>query len=171
MNPTLRRTVHGALAGAIGAACMTAVRMLARRAKLIDQMVPQAVEAWAKHRLPVSAPALPSQRALHHVADQILHLGYGCTAGAIYGAALAKHGLRVGRVAGFGTAVWLFGSFVLRPGLRIMRPEWKAKPRESAVNLATHALYAGVLGLLSDEFEKQSVQPVQYPASLLARTG
>src|SRR6478609_3245441 len=90
MNSSVRRTVHGALGGLIGAACMTVVRMLAHRAKLIDQMVPQAVETWAKHRLPISLPAVPSQRAWHHVADQMLHLGYGSGLGAVYGLTWGK---------------------------------------------------------------------------------
>ena len=173
MNSIFRRTLHGALGGAIAAACMTAVRMLAHRANLIDQMVPQAVEAWVKHRLPLHTPALlPSQRAVHHLADQALHLGYGSTAGAIYGLTLSKGELSAQKVVGYGLAVWVFGSFVLLPGLKIMRPEWRAKPAEIAVNLATHLLYAGVLALLSDELEKQAfLQPLQYPASLIAKTG
>ena len=74
MNAQWRRLIHGALAGGIGAATMTVLRMLAHRAGLIEQMVPQAVEAWAQHQLPVHVPAGPNSRSLHHVADQGLHL-------------------------------------------------------------------------------------------------
>lgn len=172
MNALLRRTIHGALSGAIGAACMTVARMLAHRAKLVDQMVPQAVEAWVKHRLPLALPALPSQRALHHVADQVLHLGYGSTMGAVYGLVLAKRPASLPRVIGCGVGAWLFGSFFLLPALKIMRPEWRAKPREVAVNLGAHLIYAGTLAVLTEEFEQQSfVQPLQYPLSLVANTG
>jgi hypothetical protein len=172
MSPLLRRTIHGALGGAIGAACMTVARMLAHRGKLIDQMVPQAVETWAKHQLPVTLPALPSQRAVHHVADQMLHLGYGSSMGAVYGLALGRGPASAPKVLGFGLGVWVFGSFVLLPALKVMRPEWRAKPVEVAVNLGAHLLYAGALALLTEEFETQSfLQPLQYPASLVAKTG
>src|SRR5690349_15491787 len=41
--------IHGALAGALGAATMTVLRMVAHRAGWIQAMVPQAVEVWAKN--------------------------------------------------------------------------------------------------------------------------
>lgn len=176
MDAWLRRTLHGAVGGVIGAACMTAVRMLAHRAKWIDQMVPQAVEAKAQHQLPISLSAvlsaLPSQRALHHIADQLMHLGYGSGLGAAYGLVLGKRPASLHKVLGYGLGVWGFGSFLLLPAMKIMRPEWRAKPAEIAVNLAAHLVYAGALALLTEELETQSfVQPLQYPASLMAKTG
>lgn len=171
MNATWRRLIHGALAGGIGAASMTVLRMLAHRRGYIDQMVPQAVEAWAKRQLPVSLPSGPNQRALHHVADQLLHLGYGATFGALY-ATTGTRRLSAANVALWGLGLWGFGSFALLPALRIARPEWRAKPAEVAVNLTAHLAYAAALALLTDEFEKQSfIQPLQYPLSLAARTG
>lgn len=172
MNSALRRTIHGALGGAIGAACMTVVRMLARRQGWIDQMVPQAVEAWAHHRAPFNLPPMPSQRAIHHLADQVMHLGYGATFGAGYGLVLGKGPFRTVKVAAFGSGVWLFGSCLLLPALKIVRPEWRGKPAEVLVNVASHLLYAAALGLLTDEFEKQTiVQPLRYPLSVFAKTG
>lgn len=171
MKAKWRRVIHGALAGGIGAATMTVLRMLAHRAGVIEQMVPQSVEAWARHQLPVHLPAGPNQRALHHVADQTLHLGYGATFGALYAATLGTRA-SAGKVVAYGVGLWTFGSFVLLPGLRIARPEWRAKPIEIAVNLAAHLSYAAALALLTEEFETQSfVQPLQYPRSLAARTG
>jgi len=155
---------------------MTALRMLAHRAKWIDQMVPQAVEAKAKRYLPVTPSAvlsaLPSQRAMHHIADQLLHLGYGSGLGAAYGLTLGRGPASVKKVVGFGLGVWGLGSFLLLPALKLMRPEWRAKPVEIAVNLGAHLVYAGTLVLLTEELEIQSfVQPLQYPASLAAKTG
>src|SRR6187551_1124550 len=73
--------VHGALAGALGAATMTVLRMVAHRAGWIQAMVPQAVEVWAKDK---SHLPWPRHTAGHHVADELLHLGYGGAAGAAY---------------------------------------------------------------------------------------
>ncbi|HTV21853.1 MAG TPA: hypothetical protein VMG12_24355 [Polyangiaceae bacterium] len=78
--------VHGALAGALGAATMTVLRMAAHRAGWIQAMVPQAVEVWAKARTPLP---WPRRAETHHVADQLLHLGYGGAAGAAYALAQA----------------------------------------------------------------------------------
>jgi hypothetical protein len=172
MKPALRRAIHGALGGAIGAACMTAVRMLAHRRGMIQQMVPQAVEAWAHHHAPLALPPLPSQRALHHAADQAMHMAYGATFGAAYGLLLGRRRATPAVMGAFGTGVWLLGSFVLLPALKVMRPEWRAKPQEMAVNVAAHLLYAATLGLVTDEFEAQSVtQPLRYPLSVVGKTG
>ena len=172
MKPALRRSIHGALGGVIGAACMTVVRMLAHRNGVIRQMVPQAVEAWAHHRAPITLPPLPSQRAIHHAADQAMHLAYGATFGATYGLLLGKRRATPAVMGAVGLGVWALGSFMLLPALRIMRPEWRAKPQEIAVNVAAHLLYAAALGLVTDEFEAQTIsQPLQYPLSIIGKTG
>ena len=101
-----------------------------------------------------------------------MHIGYGSSFGAIYGLTLGKGRATSQKVLGFGVGVWVFGSFVLLPALKVMRPEWRAKPLEVAVNLGAHLLYSGTLALLTEEFEKQSLlQPMPYPLSLVADTG
>ena len=145
--------VHGALAGALGAATMTVLRMVAHRAGWIRAMVPQAVEVWAKDRSPLPWPRRPEA---HHVADQLLHLGYGGLAGAAYALTQApKPEAKPGRALELGALLWVFGSFVLFPALKIARPPWRATPREEAVNLAAHLLYGAVTAYLLDEFEHQ----------------
>ncbi|MET0792867.1 MAG: hypothetical protein ABW061_15205 [Polyangiaceae bacterium] len=109
---------------------------------------------------------------MHHVADQFLHLGYGASAGVVYGLAFGRGKASAKKVVGYGLGVWAFGSFVLLPALKIMRPEWRAKPVEVAVNLGAHLVYSGALALLTEQFETQSfVQPLQYPLALIAKTG
>ncbi len=73
--------MYGALGGVVGAACMTAVRMAARRRGLIDKMVSQAAEEWLTAHTDVPVPREP---ALHHALDQVLHFGYGGTLGLAY---------------------------------------------------------------------------------------
>jgi hypothetical protein len=153
MRPMRSFFVHGALAGALGAASMTVLRMFAHRAGWIQAMVPQAVEVWAKDRSPLPWPRRPEA---HHVADQLLHLGYGGLAGAAYGLVQAPRlQAKPSRAIELGTLLWVFGSFVLFPALKITRPPWRAKPREEAVNLAAHLLYGAVTAYLLDEFERQ----------------
>jgi len=115
--------VHGALAGALGAATMTVLRMVAHRAGWIQAMVPQAVEVWAKDKSPLR---WPRRAEAHHVADQLLHLGYGGAAGSVYALthATGEHA-EPSRAIELGTALWAFGSFVLFPALTIARPPWR----------------------------------------------
>lgn len=162
--------VHGALAGALGAATMTVLRMVAHRAGWIQAMVPQAVEVWAKDRSPF---AWPKRAEAHHVADQLLHLGYGGFAGAAYGLAQApRPGARPIRAFELGALLWVFGSFVLFPALKIARPPWRASPREEAVNLGAHLLYGAVTVYLLDEFERQKrTQPFAHLLMRHAKVG
>lgn len=163
--------VHGALAGALGAATMTVLRMMAHRAGWLEAMVPQAVEVWAKDKAGLD---WPRRAETHHVADQLLHLGYGAAAGAAYGltAAATQKGSNPSRAIELGTALWVLGSFVLFPALKIARPPWRAKPREEAINLAAHLLYGAATVYLVDEFERQKrTEPLNRRLMLHARVG
>lgn len=145
--------IHGALAGALAAATMTVFRMAAHRAGLIQAMVPQAVEVWAKKATGLSRPRAA---ATHHVADQLLHLGYGAAAGGVYALSKrARSGAPSARGLELGTSLWAFSSLVLFPALKIARPLWRATPREELVNLAAHALYGTVTLYLLEELESQ----------------
>jgi hypothetical protein len=163
--------VHGALAGALGAATMTVLRMLAHRAGWIQAMVPQAVEVWAKNKSPLPWPRRIEN---HHVADQLLHVAYGAAAGSAFAIAHMTAGAEAkpSRAIGLGAALWVFGSFVLFPALKIARPPWRATPREEFVNLTAHVLYGAVTVYLLDEFEHQRrTQPLSLPLMRHARVG
>lgn len=148
------RLIHGALAGIDGAATMTVLRMLAHRLGLVDEMVPQKVEHWARRVTGVGEARVP---ALHRVLDTALHFAYGASWGALYGALFGgRRRSHAVSALGFGAALWGFGMLVLFPALGIGRPAWRSRPRENAVNLAVHFVYAEVTGFLVDEFGRQS---------------
>ncbi|MBF5045963.1 hypothetical protein FGE12_26360 [Aggregicoccus sp. 17bor-14] len=165
MNGALQRAGHGALAGAVGAACMTALRMGAHRAGLIQKQVPQVVEEWMVHR---SGRAPRGGPAGHQAASQLVHLGYGAAWAAAF--ALGQRGGRsrapLLRGALFGAAQWAFGFFVLMPALGVTRPAWRQRPRELGVNLSAHLLYGAVTALVSEEMQQQRQRT---PRSELAR--
>jgi hypothetical protein len=143
---------------------MNPVRLAARRAGLIDKMVPQAVEEWASHRSGVEPPGGP---AGHHLSDQVLHLAYGAAWGALYG--LASRPGRSGSVprgVTLGLGVWAAGFFGLVPLLRIARPAWRARAGETAVNVAAHLVFGVVTALEADE---RARQPHRRPTSDLER--
>jgi hypothetical protein len=145
--------VYGALAGAVGAACMTPLRILARRAGLIEKMTPEVMEETLAYRLGVRR----GRREEHHVADHLLHLGYGCAQGALFGlvarrfsrASSAKPGLL------FGALSWLVNGAVVVPLLDATRPLWRQRPRENLVNLAAHLIFGAITGLVTDDLAEQ----------------
>jgi hypothetical protein len=150
----LNRLVHGALAGMNGAATMTVLRMLAHRYGIVDQMVPQKVEQWLRRATDTDAVA--SVPALHRVLDHALHFGYGATRGALYSALFGgRRRSHVRPALGFGLAQWAFGMTMLFPSLGIGRPAWRSRPRENAVNIASHLLYAAITAFLTEEFSRQ----------------
>jgi hypothetical protein len=161
---------HGLLAGALGAACMTVLRMVAHRQGWIETMVPQAVEVWAKDK---AGLRWPRKAASHHVADQLLHLGYGGTWGGIYALTAGRRGgANLRRALEFGVSIWALGSMVIFPALGIGRPAWRAKPREELVNIAAHAVYGSVAVYLLDEYERQKhTQPLDHQLAKHARIG
>ena len=153
MRSALQRAGHGAVAGTMGAACMTVLRMAAHRAGLIEKQVPQVVEEWMVQR---SGHAPPGGPAGHQVASQLVHLGYGAAWAAAF--ALGARGRTRApllRGALFGAAQWAFGFFVLMPALGVTRPAWRQRPRENAINLASHLLYGAATALVSEELMAQ----------------
>ena len=153
MQSAVQRAGHGAVAGAMGAACMTVLRMAAHRAGLIEKQVPQVVEEWLVQRSGLAPPGGPMG---HQAANQLLHLGYGASWAAALGLA-TRHRTRAPLLRGalFGAAQWAFGFFVLMPALGVTRPAWRQRARENAVNLASHVLYGAVTALVSEELLAQ----------------
>ena len=162
--------VHGAIAGGLAAACMTVMRMAAHRMGWIQQMVPQSVEVWALDEK-LDLPRRPA--ALDHLADQVLHVGAGAAAGALYAATVGGRRRSIaGRGLGLGLPLWAFGNLLLLPGLGIAKPAWRSRPSETAVNVAAHLLFGLATALVTDELESQKVrQPRSYPRSHSARLG
>jgi putative membrane protein len=146
--------VHGLLAGAIGAACMTPLRLGARRLGLVEKATPQAIEESLAARMGLGHHATSSA---HHAADQLLHLAFGAVMGGAY--ALLSGRRRegnVGRGMMFGTATWALGAGVVVPLLRAARPPWRARISENAVNVTAHLLYGLTTDLVLEELSHQS---------------
>jgi len=147
--------LHGALGGIYGAAAMSILRLAARRAGIIDKMVPQVVEEWTLDRAGVEPS--PAGRTAHHVLDQFLHLGYGAAVGAICEPLLVslktRRGLWVGPALGMG--LWAGATMVLFPHFRIARPAWKSGLEEALTNVAAHLAYGLAVQLLTEEPPRQ----------------
>jgi hypothetical protein len=75
-----RLALYGGFGALYGAAAMSLIRLGLRRADLIDKMVPQALTEWASEKLGAEPPGVP---AGHPAADNLLHLVYSVTWGAL----------------------------------------------------------------------------------------
>lgn len=148
----MRRMLLGALAGGNAAAAMLPLRLLARRAGLIDKTVPQAMEEWASERTGLEPPG---GAAGHHALDQALHVGYGMAGGALYALALHGRGRTAWRGPLFGLGVWAFGFLALVPALGAHRPAWRAAAAENAVNVLSHLAYGAIVALMLEEMSRQ----------------
>src|SRR3954469_12139902 len=152
MSGGVRRIIYGTLSGAIGAACMTVIRLAALRRGLIDKTVSQTAEEWLAVRMKVRAP---HDRTVHHLFDQLLHTGYGASLGVLYGWARGRREPATLSGALFGAATWLGGSWLLMPMLRAKRPPWRKGLTENAVDLLSHLAYGITVDLVDGEMKTQ----------------
>jgi hypothetical protein len=160
MPKTLVRAIYGALAGSLGAACMTVIRMAARRRGVIEKTVPQAAEEWLADRTGFGRRAHP---VLHHVADQGMHLAYGAALGAGYALTMRRRSSSVlARGAGYGVATWMLGSLMLLPSMRAKRSPWRKRASENAVDVLAHLVFGVATVLVSEEMQ---AQPDRGPSS------
>ena len=145
MKSKLTSLAAGTVGGLYGAAAMTIVRLSARRAGLIDKMVPELVEEWLLQEPPGGSAR---DRARRHVANQALHLAYG----AAWGALAAPVMVRARRKsflwgAGLGAGLWAVGMIGLLPRHRNVAQNdagqngWRATGPAQMVNILAHLLY------------------------------
>jgi uncharacterized membrane protein YagU involved in acid resistance len=148
-----RDLIFGAMAGAIGAACMTPLRLGARRLGLVDKLTPQVIEESLAARLGWGDRA---STETHHLVDQVMHLGFGAVMGIGYTLTTRRrrtHSPTRGLV--FGAIAWGLGAGVVVPLLRAARPPWRARFTENLVNQAAHLLYGLTTALVAEELSTQ----------------
>ena len=148
------RFIRGALAGSLAAACMTVIRMAARRRGVIEKTVPQAAEEWLSQRSGMGRNAHP---IVHHLTAHAMHIGYGATLGAAYAAMTRGRSPNLtARGLAYGVGVWLFGSWLLLPLLRAKQAPWRKRASENLVDLAAHLVFGAATALVSEELAAQS---------------
>jgi hypothetical protein len=137
---------RGLTAGFIAAGAMSVLRLTARRAGLIERMVPQELHTELAGVDPsADAPA-------HQFGAEILHHAVGAGAAALFGAVVpARPGLLHGAALGLG--LWAIDVLVLIPALRVVRIGGHK------VDLAAHLLYGAIVVLAVNELSRQRATP------------
>jgi uncharacterized membrane protein YagU involved in acid resistance len=156
------------IGGSAGVGCMSALRMAARRASLIDLTPPQRTKDWLAEQIGFE----PTGPASHHLADALIHIAVGVSAGAAYGAMVEdrrRTSLAVG--AFFGLGVWAAAFGVVAPSLGITRSPRQGRWMETAVNVAAHLVYGTVTALVTGELAQQAHGPGATVRRARARIG
>jgi hypothetical protein len=148
-------------AGLIAAGVMSAARLLAHRAGLIERMVPQVLEERAAGEAGID---LPGGDAAHQLAAEVMHHGVGLTAGGLLGAATPEPGLATG--AAYGLAIWVVDALGLMPALRVERVGGHV------VDAVAHAVFGVVLAFGMRELALQPrLRPMPTDVPVLRRVG
>ena len=93
---------------------------------------------------------------VHHVTDQLLHLGLGAVLGIAYTLSNRRPRRSVAsRGALFGIIAWGVGAGAAVPLLRAARPPWTARASENLVNIAAHLIFGLTTALVADEMSTQ----------------
>jgi hypothetical protein len=136
--------LRGMTAGLVAAGVMSAVRLLARRAGLIDRMVPQVLQERAAGAAGVD---LPGGTAAHQLVAEAMHHGVSLAAGGVLGAVTTTPGLATG--VAYGLAIWVVDALGLLPALRVQRVGGRA------VDVVAHGLFGATLAFAMRELASQ----------------
>lgn len=132
-----QRLALGGVAGAAGTMLMQAMMMTS--GKFLPGSRPPIKQDPGKFMLdkvPVDVP-----EAVRPWAEKSLHLGYGMTSGAIYGALRARHGSPLFDGALLGIGVWAAGYLGWLPAADLMPPVHEHEPQQIAVPIVQHAIF------------------------------
>ena len=140
-------------AGLVAAGVMSAVRLIAHRAGLIDRMVPQVLEERAAGAAGIDVPG-----SAHQLAAEALHHGVSLVAGGALGALTATPSVSIGVV--YGLAIWVVDALGLLPALRVQRVGGRG------VDAVAHGIFGAALALAMRELASQprlTPKPVTVP--------
>ena len=159
-------------AGLLAAGVMSAVRLVAHRAGLIERMIPQVVEeraaGEARRARSAGGDHTPGDdRSPGDAAQQLLaealHHGIGLASGAVLGALAARP--RTMTSVGYGLAIWGV------PALGVLRLP-RVRRAGAAVDAVAHAVFGAVLAFAMRELAAQPrLTPAPTRVPLLRRVG
>jgi hypothetical protein len=133
-------------AGLVAAGVMSALRLGAHRAGLIDRAVPQVLQERAAGALGVTPPG---GSAGHQLAAEIAHHAVSMAGGAVLGGLSGRRPPLLGGLA-LGIALLALDDLVLMPALGVRRIGGRA------VDAVAHVVYGGVVAYAARELAAQA---------------
>lgn len=156
---TLRQIGLGALAGLAGTAALLALRTASQRwypesMPPVRQDPGEFMVERIEEQLPEEArDAIPEMAET--AAAQTLALGYGLTAGALYGALRPGNGNVVANGLALGLATWAVGYLGWLPALGLTPPITEQRATEAIAPAARHVLFGIVAAATLDQLESR----------------
>jgi hypothetical protein len=148
--------LDGIIGGLIGTALQTLVMWAGQRLHLLGAFPPKRITQRALAKL--GRP--PQDQTSQFLLTALLHLGFGMSAGAIFGLLARPLRLPWGRPLGgilFGTLVWVVSYFGWVPALRLMpEPQHDHPSTRPLVMLFNHWVYGFTLGAVVDWLQRSS---------------
>jgi hypothetical protein len=137
---------EGVLAGAIATVPMSAVMYAANKAGLMGEYPPEIITEKALE----AAGGRPGEDA-NDAAATVTHLGFGASAGALFGLLHRRTRLPISPVVqgiGYGLLVYAVSYNGWIPAVHIMPPPEQDRPGRQPSMVAAHVVYGAVLGAL-----------------------
>jgi hypothetical protein len=134
----------GVTAGFIAAGVMSAARLIAHRAGLIDRMVPQVLQERVAGTARVD---VPGDTPAHQLAAEVIHHAVGMATGGLLGGVTTRPSLAAG--VGYGLLIWIVDVVGLLPALRVERVGGRA------VDAVAHGIFGATLAFAMRELAGQ----------------
>lgn len=142
MTPLRSLLLVGAIGGIVGTAAMTAAMRRLYRLLPAEEHYPLPPRELTERIVPAPSPDATADRTL------AAHFGFGAAAGALMSAA---GGLRPGRGAVMGPAVWLLSYLGWVPATGLLRPATSHPAKRNALMIAVHVVWGVTTALTARE--------------------
>lgn len=147
MGRKLDAVLEGALAGAVATIPMSAVMYAAKQVGLMGEYPPEIIAEKS-----LDAAGIRSDEDVNDAAATVAHLGFGASAGALFGLLLRRTELPVSPVVqgvGYGLLVYAVSYNGWIPALHVMPEPEHDRPGRQPSMVAAHVVYGAVLGALA----------------------
>ena len=153
------RSLQGAAGGLAATVLMSIGLGIADKLGVMNRQPPMKI---VKHFLPML------DKKETEAAASTAHVGYGVSAGALYGALVRPAWRNASTGIGYGLLIWLISYEGWLPAFGILPPAHRDKPGRAGTMLGAHILYGASLGIVSGRIARRSrrrLHPHRHPDS------
>lgn len=157
----LQNVVNGAAGGVVATAAMSAFTAVADLAGAMNRHPPKIIVRWG---LPLGGTPLP-ERDVDGLAVAA-HVGYGASAGSVFGVLRPRSRRRalVAEGMGYGLVLWAAGYEGWLPALDILPPAHRDRRGRALTMFAGHIVYGATLGWVYGAVQRRAIEPNPFSA-------